>query len=56
MKFQIVLFVCFIACALAAPPTPPAASAAPVSEQDDFHAETLRLETENNGLDKYNFA
>lgn len=54
MKYQIVVLFSLIALALAATTTP-AAPAAP-ADQDDFHAETLRFETENNGVDKYNFA
>ncbi|XP_067648361.1 endocuticle structural glycoprotein SgAbd-5 [Eurosta solidaginis] len=50
MKYQIVLaFACFIAICSAAPPSQPPA-------QGEERAETLRLETENNGVDKYSFA
>ncbi|TMW41396.1 hypothetical protein DOY81_013524 [Sarcophaga bullata] len=45
MKYQIVVLACLFSIVLAAP-----------QQQDDTHAETLRLETENNGVDKYNFA
>ncbi|KAM7356720.1 cuticular protein 65Au [Cochliomyia hominivorax] len=44
MKYQIVILACLFAIALTAP------------QQDDTKAEILRLEAENNGVDKYNFA
>ena len=45
MKYQLVVLACLFSIILAAP-----------QQQDDTHAETLRLEAENNGVDKYNFA
>lgn len=47
MKYQIVVVLAFAAVALAVSAPP---------QQDDTKAETLRLEAENNGVDKYNFA
>ncbi|XP_011212867.1 endocuticle structural glycoprotein SgAbd-5 [Bactrocera tryoni] len=47
MKYQVVLlFACFAAVCLAAPRP----------DEADEKAETLRLEAENNGVDKYSFA
>lgn len=47
MKYQIVLlFACFAVVCLAAPRP----------DEADQKAETLRLEAENNGVDKYSFS
>ncbi|XP_037812024.1 endocuticle structural glycoprotein SgAbd-5 [Lucilia sericata] len=54
MKYQLIVLACLIAVVLSAPQH--SASQNPAPQQDDTHAETLRLETENNGVDKYNFA
>ncbi|XP_037934480.1 endocuticle structural glycoprotein SgAbd-5 [Teleopsis dalmanni] len=45
MKYQIIL-IAFFAVACLAMPAP----------EDDTQAETLRLESENNGVDKYSFS
>ena len=46
MKFAIFVLFCLVI----------GAYAAPAPEGDDTKAETLRLESENNGVDKYSFA
>lgn len=47
MKYQIIfLFACFAAVCLAAPRP----------DEGDEKAKTLRLEAENNGVDKYSFS
>lgn len=47
MKYQVVLlFACFAAVCFAAPRP----------DEADEKAETLRLEAENNGVDKYSFS
>ncbi|XP_036337346.1 endocuticle structural glycoprotein ABD-5-like [Rhagoletis pomonella] len=48
MKYEIVLL--FVACFATV------SLAAPRPDETDEKAETLRLETENNGVDKYSFA
>ncbi|KAI8126465.1 Larval cuticle protein 8 [Lucilia cuprina] len=62
--FQPEVLACLFAVVLSAPQhsapqhsaSQHSASQNPAPQQDDTHAETLRLETENNGVDKYNFA
>uniref|UniRef100_A0A1B0G042 Uncharacterized protein n=1 Tax=Glossina morsitans morsitans TaxID=37546 RepID=A0A1B0G042_GLOMM len=57
MKVQIVLIVCFAVCCCARTVSEEQVQdVVNAAASEDVHAETLRLETENNGVDKYSFA